>query len=229
METALEILDSQAHRHLRVRPRPTQVSNFVQIVPGEFAAAAAICPILFAKNPETGRFYAGAMFGFKEGENLLADSESGLAGFRPLEQQREAFFISGENIAIDRASPRISELSGEPLFDEDGGPTPPTRQIQRILGQLKAGLDDWDRFVAAMTRLGLIEPVDISMRFDDGETINLVGLYTVSIDRLHALDDAAVLKLFRDGDLHLAYSVAGSLKQVPILAERRNRQLAKAA
>lgn len=229
MEAVLEILDSQAHRHLRVRPQHTQSSNFVQVVPAEFAAAAAITPILFAKNPQTGRFYAGAMFGFKAGENLLADSQSKVAPFRPLDQQREAFFISGENIAIDRSSPRISEISGEPLFDEDGAPTPPTRQMQRILGQLKAGLDDWDRFIDVLMKHNLVEPVDISLRFDDGEHLDLVGLYTVSLDHLHALDDATVLQLFRSGDLHLAYSVAGSLRQVPILADRRNRMLTHAA
>jgi hypothetical protein len=229
MAEVLEILDSKAHRHLRLRPSPTQLSNFVQIIPAEFAAAAAICPILFAKSPQTGQFYAGAMFGFKPGENLLADSETGIAPFRPLDQQREAFFISGENIAIDRACPRISEITGEPLFDEDGEPTPPTRQIQRILGQLKAGLDDWDRFIALMLKHSLVEPVDISLRFDDGETLDLAGLYSISIDRLHALNDHAVLELFRSGDLHLAFSVAASLRQVTILADRRNRQLAKAA
>lgn len=229
MEAVLEILDAQAHRHLRLRPTPTQTRNFVQIVPSEFASAAAICPILFAKNPDNGRFYAGAMFGFKADENLLADSEAGLAPFRPLDQQREAFFISGENIAIDRASPRISEMTGEPLFDEDGEPTPPTRQIQRILGQLHAGLEESDRFIDVALKHGLVEPADISLRFDDGETLDLAGLYTISLDRLQALDDAAVLQLFRSGDLYLAYSVAGSLKQVPLLAHRRNRKLANGA
>ena len=226
MEAVLEILDSRAHRHLRLRPTPTRTGNFVQIVPSEFASAAAICPILFAKNSENGHFYIGAMFGFKADENLLADSETGLAPFCPLEQQREAFFISGENIAVDRASPRISEVTGEPLFDEDGGPTPPTRQIQRILGQLHAGLAESHRFIDVAKRYSLIEPVDISLRFDDGEVLDLAGLYTISLDRLQALDDAAVLQLFRSGDLYLAYSVACSLKQVPLLAHRRNRMLA---
>lgn len=229
MEAVLEILDSQAHRHLRLRPGSPETRNFVPIVPVEFAAAAAVSPILFAKNPETGAFYAGALFGFKEGENLLADSASGHAPFRTLDQQREAFFVSGENIAIDRASPRLSEVAGEPLFDEDGAPAPVMRQIQRLLGQVVAGQQEADRFIAVMGRLGLIQPVDISLRFDDGETINLAGLYTISLDRLHALDDAAVLDLFRSGDLQLAYCVAGALKQVPVLAERRNQMLARPA
>jgi hypothetical protein len=35
-----------------------------------------------------------------------------------------------------------------------------------------------------------------------------------------------VLKLFRSGHLQWIYIVAGSLKQVGVLAERRNRMLA---
>lgn len=229
MEATVEILDAQAHRHLRLRPVSPLMQQFVVVVPSEFPSAAAICPILFAKDPETGRFYAGALFGFKAGENLLADSQSGVAPFRPLEQQREGFFISGDDVAIDCASPRISETAGEPLFDEDGGPTQATRQIQRILGLLHAGLAESERFIAALTGHRLIEPVDISLRFDDGERVDLVGLYTVSLDRLHALDDAAVLSLFRSGDMQLAYCVASSLKQVGVLADRRNRLLVRGA
>ncbi|MCW2388499.1 hypothetical protein M2333_001545 [Sphingobium sp. B11D3B] len=228
MEAALEILDSQAHRHLRLGAISPETRNFVPVLPSEFAAAAAVCPILFAKNPETGAFYVGVLFGFKEGENLLVDSHAGKAPFRSLDEQREAFFVSGENIAIDRASPRLSEVSGEPLFDEDGGATSTTRHMQRLLGQIVAGQQEAERFIATLNRLGIIQPIDISLRFDDGETIELAGLYTVSLDRLHDLDDASVLALFRNGDLQLAYCVAASLKQVPVLAERRNQMLTRA-
>jgi hypothetical protein len=34
-----------------------------------------------------------------------------------------------------------------------------------------------------------------------------------------------VLKLFRQGHLQLIYAVSGSLKQIALLAERRNRTL----
>ena len=77
-------------------------------------------------------------------------------------------------------------------------------------------------------KLKLIEPIDINVGFDDGTTRDLQGLYTVNQDALRALPDAAVVDLFRRGYLHLIYLMIASLKQVPVLAQRKNRQILQA-
>ena len=219
----LEILNSEAHRDLRLG-RNCRVPHFVQIVAAEFAQAAATCPIFIAKDGESGKFYVGAMFGFKAGENLLEAADGTSDAFRPLDLERQGFYISGDDIAIDPANPRFTVANGEPLFEE-GQPSDGLRAMQRVLGQLKAGVDLTDAFIATMMAQKLIEPIDISLSFDDGETLALDGLYTISLDALHDLDDKAALDLFRGGHLQLAYYMTGSLRQVPVLARRRNRQL----
>ncbi|MGK6320748.1 SapC family protein [Sphingomonas sp. DT-204] len=218
----LEVLNVSDHRHLRLRAESGGGPHFAQIVAGEFPAAAALCPVLFAKNAETGRFYAGAMLGFRPDEPLLAELGD---VFRPLDLQRQAFFISGEHVAIDREHPRISETEGKPLFDEDGEPSDSLRRIQRALGLLKSGVEETEVFIRALLGFKLIEPIDISLRFDDGEALSLQGLYTVSLDALRDLDDSAALELFRSGHLQLAYCMIGSLQQISVLADRRNRRL----
>jgi hypothetical protein len=223
----LEILNSEQHRGLRLRPPARSTSHFVQIVASEFTAAAACCPILLAKSPETGAFYAGAMFGFKPGENLLAEDPGASRAFRPLDIERQAFFTSGENIAVDLEHPRISETEGEPLFDEDGEPTDVLRRIQRALGLLVSGNEETHSFIQTLVGLRLVEPIDISLRFDDDEKLHLEGLYTVSLDSIAELDDSTALSLFRKGYLNLAYTIAGSLRQIPVLANRRNDRLAE--
>lgn len=192
----------------------------------EFAAAAASCPIFLVKNAETGAFYAGAMFGFKPGENLLSD-ENDSPPFRPLDQLREGFYVADSDIAIDVANPRFSENDGEPLFDMDGQPAEILRRMQRVLAGLVNGKPETEAFIAALLRLKLVESVDVTLKFDDGERLALQGLYTVSLDALQALDDAEVLELFRKGYLQLIYTMVGSLKQVSTLAHRRNRRLAQ--
>ena len=220
----LELLDPRAHGQLRLRSLAADVPHFVQIVAGEFPAAAACCPILFTKEAATGAFFAGAMFGFKVGENLLGSVED-RGGFNPLMLQREGFFISEQHIAIDREHPRFSESDGDPLFDEAQHPGDALRAIQRTLGNIHQGLEQTRGFIAALLELKLIEPIDISLNFDGGERVSLQGLYTVALDRLRDIDDAAALRLFRAGHLQLAYIMAGSLKQVPRLARLRNRRL----
>ena len=225
MPVELELLSAEAHRHLRVRETPGGVPHFVQVVAAEFASAAACCPILLTKNAGTGQFYAGAMFGFEPGENLLGYTGAAAGAFTPLDFERQGFYISGDSIAVDPNHPRFSTADGEPLFDENGQPRERLRHMQRVLGALKAGVDETDAFIAALLQHRLIEPIDIDLSFDDGRSLALQGLYTVSLDSVADLDDAAALQLFRSGYLQLAYVMAASLKQISALAALRNRRL----
>jgi hypothetical protein len=227
METMqLETLSATAHGPLRVKKWRGAKPHFVQVVASEFAAAAATCPLFVVKNGETGMFYVGAMFGFKAGEDLLTDREGESDAFQPLDLERHGFYIAGDDIAINPDDPRFSLTEGEPLFDEEGLPATQLRYIQRVLATLNSGIVETDAFLAVMLERKLIEAIDVSLRFDDGETLTLDGLYTVSLDALKALDEATIVDLFRRGYLQLAYTIAGSLRQVPLLARRRNRRLA---
>lgn len=221
--SSLERLNPQDHGHLRLRPRSGPEPHFVQIVPVEFPAAAACCPILFSKDSSSGAFYAGAMLGLKPGESALRDIAN-RGGFEPLNLQREGFFVSGEHIVIDRGNPRFSESEGEPLFDEALQPSIALRRIQRVLRQLHEGTTQADVFIRNLVELKLVEPIDISLSFDDGERLTLQGLYTVSRDALRDVGDAEVVRLFRSGHLQLALTMAGSLNQLRILAQLRNRR-----
>jgi hypothetical protein len=77
-------------------------------------------------------------------------------------------------------------------------------------------------------QLKLIEPIDVSLSFDSGERLTLQGLYTVSLDRLHELPSADALRLFQSGYLQLIYTMTGSVNQIAVLANLRNRELAGA-
>ena len=74
--------------------------------------------------------------------------------------------------------------------------------------------------------LKLVEPIDISLSFDDGQKLSLQGLYTIGLDGLSELDDPTVVSLFRAGHLQLAYTVALSARQLPVMAARHNSRLA---
>jgi hypothetical protein len=218
---AIELLNPQAHGQLRLRPARAETPHFVQILVPEFITAAICCPLVFSKDAATGAFYAGAMFGFKPGENLLGTVEE-RGGFEPLMIQREGFFLSEQHIAIDREHARFSDGEGEPLFDDARQPGTSLRAIQRTLGQIHAGIEQTNSFIAALGELKLIEPIDVSLTFGS-ERLTLQGLYAVSLDRLRDLDDQSALRLFRTGHLQLAYTMAGSLHHIGRLARLRHR------
>jgi len=223
----LQLLNAQEHGRMRLGRLPASGPHFVQIVPSEFVAAAAVCPIFLTKNAETGQFYAGAMFGFEPGENLLGPAEVGQALFTPLDIERQGFFVTQDgDVAIDPRHPRFRSDQGASLFDEQGQPSAATRRLQHVLAQMQAGVIESERFIQALLAHKLVEPVDVDLSFDDGKSLSLNGLYTVSLDAVGELDDAAALELFRAGDLQLIYAMNGSLKQVSALAKLRNDKLA---
>jgi hypothetical protein len=223
------VLNSQTHRDLRVSAvasaRYGDGRHFVQVVVNEFPLLAARCPVFFAKDGETGAFYCGAMLGFEEGENLFLKAGGSFDGHRPLNLQRDPFYASGAELAIDLDSPRIGAPDGEALFTETGEPTAYLQSVMAAFRDLKPGIERTKVFVATLLELKLIEPVDINLGFDDGTTRDLVGLYTISQQALGALPDASVVDLFRRGYLYLIHLMIASMKQIPVMAEKKNRQL----
>lgn len=217
----MEILNVHDHAALRAAPPTAGRRHFVQIVTSEFESAAARFPILFSKNAETGEFYAGAMLGFKPGENIVLDTPDAGAANRLFEIAREGFYVQDDDVVIDRAHARFNTGATQQLF-VDGQSAAALRRAQHALSQLHAGVPRTGLFLERMLGLKLIEPIDLSFNFDDGERLALEGLYTISRDALADLDDATVLDLFRQGDLAHVHSVIGSLQHVARLAHLRN-------
>jgi hypothetical protein len=227
----IAVLNNEAHRTLRVQAgaaaRYGDNQRFVPVIVGEFPHLAVYYPILLTKDQDTGAFFIGAMLGFDEGENLFLDAR-GMETYRPLNLQRGPFFTAGNEVAIDLDNPRINE-GGKPLFTETGEPTQYLQGIMALFRDLKPGLDVTKTFVQTLVNLKLIEPIDIDLAFDDGSRRNLTGLYTINQNALRALSDAVVLDLFRRDYLQAIYLMIASLKQVPVLARRKNNALLKAS
>jgi len=227
--TNVALLNNHDHRALRVQAgasaRYGDNQRFVAVILGEFPHLVAHYPILLTKDQNTGAFFAGAMLGFDEGENLFLD-ERGMETYRPLNLQRGPFFTAGTEVAIDLDSPRL-EAGGKPLFTEQGEPTQYLQSIMALFRDLKPGLEMTKTFVESLVGLKLVEPIDIDLAFDDGSKRKLTGLYTVNQQVLSALPDATVVELFRKGYLQLIYLMMASLKQVPVLARRKNYALLK--
>ncbi|HEY6452223.1 MAG TPA: SapC family protein [Steroidobacteraceae bacterium] len=225
--TNIVVLDSQSHRPLRVRAGASALhgdnQRFVPVIVGEFPLLAVHYPILFSKDMETGAFYCGAMLGFDVGENLFLDEGKGQDAYRPLNLQRGPFYAAGSDLAIDLDSPRI-DAAGQPLFGEAGEPTPYLESIKALMRELRPGQARTKVFIDTLMRLKLIVPVTINASFDDGTSREVVDLYTIEREVLAGLPDAVVVDLFRRGYLQLIYLLIASLKQVPVLAQRKNRR-----
>ena len=213
--TNVVVLNSQTHRTLRVQAGASALygdnQRFVQVIVREFSFLVLHYPIFLSKDAETGAFYCGAMLGFDEGENLFLDGND---SYRPLNLQRMPFYTFGSELAIDLDSPRVGADKGETLFSESGEATPYLESIKTAFRELRPGIEMTKVFIETLMKLKLVEPININVGFDDGVTRDVQGLYTVNQDALRALPDATVI-----------YLMIASLKQVPVLAQKKNRRL----
>lgn len=229
--TQIVPLNRVAHKSLKVDSRASAAygdnQRFAHVVVSEFPQLVVHYPVLFAKDPQTGEFHCGAMLGFEEGENLFLEEWRDLQFYRPLGLQRVPFYARGPEVAIDLDHPRVGVEDGKPLFTEQGHPTRYLQSIIWAFQDLKPGIEVTRHFIARLLELKLIEPVEIEVEFDDGRIINCEGLYTVNQETLSTLPDAAVIELFRRGYLRLCHYMISSLKQVPVMARKRNARLLK--
>jgi hypothetical protein len=228
--TQIVPLSKEAHRSLTVDGRASGVygdsQRFVQVIIKEFPLLVVHYPILFSKNAQTGQLYCGAMLGFDEGENLFLDEWAEREFYRPLVLQRGPFYARGPDLAIDLDHPRVGAEGGQPLFTEHGEPTRYLQTIMWAFQDLVPGAEATQLFIARLLELKLIEPIELELEFDDGTMRSCVGLYTINQEVLARLPDAEVLELFRRGYLRLMHLMIASLKQVPLLARRKNARLA---
>lgn len=223
-----ELLSPKQHAGLKIKSQLEMTPHFTPVVTSEFFMASASFPIMLTKEVETGNFYAGVVLSLKPGEPPLKTLEE-RGGFNPLSLQCNGFYISDDHIVVDRDNPRFSESEGNQLFTESLQPADSLRQIQSALGKFHTGISATQTFIQAMSALKLIEPIEMTLGFDNGERLTLQGLYTVSLDNLRDIDDAATLSLYRAGHLELAYILAASRQQFNVLAHLRNQQIAKSS
>jgi SapC len=230
--TRIVPLSKETHKSLKVDPRASAAYGdnvrFTHVVAKEFPLLVVHYPILFSKDANTGEFYCGAMLGFDEGENLFLGEWRELEYYRPLGLQRVPFYAQGPDVAIDLDHPRVGVEDGTELFTELGQPS---RYLQRIIWafqDISSGLEVTRSFITALLQLKLIEPISIEAEFDDGTTRDCAGLYTVNQDALSGLPDQIVVDLFRLGYLRLMHLMIASLKQVPVLARKKNGRILQA-
>lgn len=232
------LLTADDHRELRIATSASAACGdgvmYAIAVPTEFRRLQAEYPILFRPNAQRDGWFACALFGFEDGENLFLRDGTWDAGYRPLATDIQPFLIGGgpadtgdKQVHVDLASPRITTGGeGVRVFDADGRPTPYLEAIAGKLGELDEGYRLSGDFFTALLRHELIEPTTLEITLNDGSVNRLVGFHAIAEERLQALDGAALAELHAAGHLMPVFMALASLGQFAELIARKNRKLA---
>ena len=232
-------LSRSEHAGLRIRADLVEASaatqHLIPIVVSEFRKAAVQYPIVFAKNPETGRFGAYVLNGLGVEENLFWSGTELDVAYVPLNVRRQPFYVGtndlpdtpGSNVlCIDLDSPCLDGAGAKILVNPDGSDSDYLKEILSILGELVAGRKATEQFIATVLSLDLLTPIMLDIVLDDGTPLQVTGLYSVDEEKLRQLDAGEVGKLWQNGCLDLIYTVLIASGQIFKLIRLKNQRIA---
>src|SRR6202795_2957068 len=230
-------LSRQDHSELKINPDLAEASaagqHLIPIVASEFRKAATQYPIVFAKNPETGRFGPYVLNGLEPEENLFWSGTKMDVSYVPLNIRRRPFFVGmaetpgGTNdnvLCIDVESSCITASGQKSIVDVDGSDSLYLKKILSIVGELLHGQKQTTSFINTALSLDLLCPIVLDIVLEDGKPLHVEGLYSIDEDRFRSLDKDKVAKLWNEGLMDFIYSVIISTGQVSNLVRLRNER-----
>ena len=230
------ILTREEHSGLRVRTgHSAELGDSVQAsftVPLEFRRVQHDFPILFRRDPASGRFSALVLLGFEAGENLFLDGDRWDADYKPMALAVQPFLVgrpsAGDGpiqLHIDLDHPRITTTGeGVTLFGPDGFPTPYVERVAELLAELDEGHRSSDNFFAALVRYELLEPFALDVELRDGTQHRMVGYHLINEERLRDLDPESIAELHSEGHLMPIFMALASLSNLPKLIARKSQR-----
>src|ERR1700722_10744805 len=230
-------LSRAEHSELKIDPGLAEASaarqHLIPIVASEFRKAAIQYPIVFAKNPETGRFAPYVLNGLEPEENLFWSGTKLDVAYVPLNIRRRPFYVGmaetpgGANdnvLCIDVESSCITASGQKSIVDPDGSDSSYLKEILSFVGQLVHGQKQTSSFIATALSLDLLCPIALDIVLDDGKPLHVDGLYSIDEDRFKSLDKDKVQQLWNEGLIELIYSVIISTGQIFNLIRLRNER-----
>lgn len=232
-------LDNVTHGELRVVTRYGKEFaddvNQVPTFPTEFGDIQREYPILFRKDSSTNEFQSVAVLGFDPGENLFLSDDAWNASYIPAVIAKGPFLIGFQSqntaggqkepvIHVDTESPRLSKEEGVPVFLPHGGQSAYLEHISAVLNAIYRGVEASKRMFHCFERHGLIEPVQLNARLSESENYEFRNYYTVSREKLQALDGSSLESLNREGFLEGAFLVIASLNNMHRLIARKQKK-----
>jgi hypothetical protein len=230
-------LSRAEHSELKINPDLAEASaarqHLIPIVASEFRKAAIQYPIVFAKNPETGRFAAFVLNGLEPEENLFWSGTKLDVAYVPLNIRRRPFFVgtadtsSGANgnvLCIDIESSCLTASGKKSIVEADGSDSPYLKEILSIIRELVEGQNHTTGFINTALSLDLLCPILLDIVLEDGKSLHVEGLYSVDENRFRSLGKDKVELLWNEGVMDLFYSVIISTGQIINLIRLRNER-----
>ena len=203
--------------------------NPIPVSYSEFMLASRDYPLVFISSDLGKSFAPMLVLGFDAKQNLYtaADDTWDTHSYVPAYVRRYPFCMTRVWVDGKESSERVACVEkraitrrGEKLFDADGKALPVWEQRQKLLFEYESDLARTEAMCALLAQHGLFEPFTLQAVPDQGEPLQLGGMYRVAEARLADLDAALLKELVQLGILGRIYTHLLSLENFQRLLAR---------
>ena len=196
----------------------------------EFPIASRDYPVIFISGDE-GKSYAPMLvLGLAAQQNLfvLWDDTWDRRVYLPAYVRRFPFCMTRVMVDGKEAPERVACVEkiaindkGEKLFDDKGEALPEWQQREKLLFEFEADLGRTDEMCKLLAQHQLLEPFTMQATPNNGEPLQLTGMYRVSEEKLAQLDGMVMKDLAAKGVLGRIHAHLISLDNFRRLLDRR--------
>lgn len=227
-------LTPTAHGGLHIKPLGSAdhiaKNHFAKIYTPEFSKAGTDYPIIFVKDPESGDFFAAAMWGLEPGENLFVEGSRWTGGYFPASVRCYPFAVQQDPQNVDRLFIGIYETAsiidkneGNLIFNEDGTETDWMKEVKEFLVRVFQQEQMTKQFVSKLNELELLVPQSLTIKdAKSGKNHDVSGFYIVDREKLDKLPDDKYMSLRTNGALEVIYNHLMSLNSLDKLLRKKN-------
>ena len=200
--------------------------NSVPLMAVEFPNAASEYAIVFAGEGEA--VMPAVILGVRVNENLFLSRDNAWeAKYIPAFVRRYPFVFSTSPdesrliLCIDEAFAGFNrEGRGNPLFAEDGKPSPYVENVLKFLQEYQAQFHRTQAFCRKLHELDILEPMQAQIELASGQRLSLRGFRAVSRAKLKALSAEKLAELAQTDELELLYLHLQSMRNFRLLGDR---------
>ncbi len=185
----------------------------------EFAQAVHEYTIVFVGNTENDTLMPVVLVGIRDTNSYLNAAAEWQARYVPayVRQYPFLFATTDDNqlaLCLDEAFEGCNQTGqGEPLF-RDGEPSPYLQSRLEFMKDYQVQNQRTQAFCRHLQELGLLEPLQASLKNPAGEGLTLRGFMGINRDTLKTLSGEQLVQLMATGELELIYLHLQSIRNL---------------
>jgi len=196
----------------------------------EFSVASRDYPLVFISGDQGKTFVPMLVLGLAAQQNLYVTADSSWEPnvYIPAYVRRYPFCMTRITVDGKEAPERVACVEkraindkGEKLFDDKGNPLPEWESRQKLLFEYEADLARTEEMCRLLAQHELLEPFTMQAVPNQGEPLQLTGMFRVAETKLVTLDGAVLRDLVQKGVLGRIYAHLISLENFQRLLARR--------